>query len=417
MILAKYSNKIQNLGMYFMSSVIVALIGVILNPLYAMYLSPEDYAVIGYYSSFNLLLVPLLNFCLYSFYSRYYFFTTPDRVEDLENTVLLSSLIIGFISLTLFTVVFYIVHGISDCNFDFWPYAILSFVQLYIANISSLYLTKLRITRDAKKYAVFAIGQSLLIAIFSVTLVVYFEYGATGKLLGTLIGSIVASVYAFMRMLTKARLDMGILKESLRFCTPLVISALFWYGLTGIDRLFLEDLNDTYTYGLYSVGLQISGYLTIFYTSISNTFEPDIYQSIAEGNRHKLVESIVAIIGITVIANIAFIILAPWVVQLLTANRYVEATHYAQILAVHNIAMACYYMVIRLYVGYGYVKQELLVRIVGTLISIAMFYLLIEHYGFVGAAWGQVLSFSIMTVLGIVCLVVLRSKLNGLPLK
>lgn len=116
------------------------------------------------------------------------------------------------------------------------------------------------------------------------------------------------------------------------------------------------------------------------------------------------------IVGGTAIVNLIFIVLAPYVVGLLTANRYIESTPYAQILAVHNIVMACYYMVVKLLIGYGYVKQELYVRVSGALASILMFYFMINRYGFIGAAWGQSLSFILLSIIGIVVFISTKKK-------
>lgn len=42
-------------------------------------------------------------------------------------------------------------------------------------------------------------------------------------------------------------------------------------------------------------------------------------------------------------------------------------------------------MVVKLFIGYGFVKEELYVRIVGAVVSIILFYLLINNFGFIGA--------------------------------
>lgn len=406
----KHLPNIKNLGLYFMSSIIVAMVGILLNPIFAMNLSHEDYAIMGYYSSFNLLLMPLLNFSLFSFYSRHYYLTPEDKRDKLGNTVLQFSMIIGFASLVIFTGGFYLLHKSTDNSFPFFPYAILTFVQVYIGNVTSFYLVKLRISRQAKRFACFSIVQCLLTAAFSLFFVVYYKYGATGKLSGTLIASIMLSTYALYHSISEFKIDKEILKRAIKFCTPLVISAIFWYFLTGIDRAFLERLNDTHSLGLYSVGLQMAGYLTIFYTTISNTFEPDIYQSIAQKRKKKLIGTIGIIVGFTAIVNIIFIILAPQIIGLLTANRYIESAPFAQILAVHNIIMACYYMVVKLLIGYGFVKQELFVRVSGALLSIVMFYYMIDRYQFIGAAWGQTLSFSILSILGLVVFYIYKKR-------
>lgn len=396
----RYYPYLKNSGLYFISSIITAIIGILLNPIYAMNLSHEDYAIIGYYSSFNLLLTPLLHFSLFSYYNRNYYFIDEDKREKLGNTILLGSLLIGFVSLILFTSVFYIIYRGTNVQFPFFPYAILTFLQLYVANITSFYLIRLRLTKQAMQFSKVTIMQCVTIALLSLLLVVYYKYGAAGKLYGTLFASILMSVYSLKKLKVKLSIDKEILIKSIKFGAPLTLSAILWYFLAGFDRFLIEKLNDSYTLGLYSVGLMMASYMGIFYTTISNTFEPDIYRTIAERNTKKLFYIMATIIGTVAFFNFVFIILAPYVIDLLTAGRYNNSCVYAQILAIHNISMACYYMVVKLFIGYGYVKEELYVRIAGAVISIIMFYVLINQFGFIGAAWGQVASFTVLTIIG-----------------
>ena len=119
-----------------------------------------------------------------------------------------------------------------------------------------------------------------------------------------------------------------------------------------------------------------------------------------------------AIIGIVALANMAFVLFAPFLIDVLTAGRYIAAAPFARILAIHNITMAIYYMVVRLLIGNGYVKGELLVRIIGAVCSVVAFYILIQHYGFYGAAWGQVLSFAMLAIIGLLYLGFKRVRKN-----
>lgn len=392
----------KNAGLYFASSMIVAIIGLLLNPIMAKNLSPEDYAVLGYYSSFNLLLIPLLHCCILTYYTRQYYFVDESKRDVLGDTILLSMNIIGAVSCLLFMGFFYIFHRTTGNSFPFLPYAVLTFVQLYISNNVSFYLAKLRITRQAKKFARFSIIQCVVTNALVLLLVVYYKEGAQGKLYATLAATIIFAAIAFKQSLVKWRIDKELLVSALKFGFPLTISALFWYCLTGIDRLFLERLGDTEMLGIYNVGLAIAAYMQIFHTTVSNTFEPDIYQSISENNKKKLYLIIGSTNAIIVVANLAFALLAPFLIDILTAGRYVDSTPFARIFALHNITMAFYYTVVRLIVGNGYVKGELLVRIVGAVCSVVAFYVLIEHYGFYGAAWGQVLSFAMLAAIGLI---------------
>ena len=408
----RYVPYLRNSGIYFFSSLFVALVGVLLNPIYAMNLSHEDYAILSYYQSFSLLLLPLLHFCLFSFYSRHYYFVPENKRDELGDTVLLGSIVVGFFSFFLFTGLFYLKYKYWENTFPFFPYAILTFFQLYVGNITVFYLIKLRVRRAATSYAKVSIVQFALVTFFSLILVVYYKYGAEGKLWGTLIATIIMAVYSLFKSVVRFKINKEILKQGLKFCFPLTISALLWYFLAGVDRVFLTSLNDNITYGLYSVGLQIAGYMTIFYTTLANTFEPDIYQAIAQGRKRKLLIIMGGIIGTVAFFNLLFVVFAPFVIGLLTANRYIGSAPFAQVLALHNITMACYYMVIRLLIGYGFVKTELWVRIVGAGLSVVMFYVLIDHYGFMGAAWGQVLSFFLLALLGLVVFFYKRRKVG-----
>ena len=398
----RLSGYMKNAGLYFTSSLIVAIIGLLLNPIMAMNLSPEDYAVLGYYSSFNILLIPLLHCCILTYYTRQYYFIDESKRDVLGDTILLSMNIIGAVSCLLFMGFFYIFHCTTGNSFPFFPYAVLTFVQLYISNNVSFYLAKLRITRQAKKFAWFSIIQCVVTNALVLLLVVYYKEGATGKLYATLVATILSALYAFRHSLVKWRIDKELLVSALKFGAPLTVSALFWYCLTGVDRLFLERLGQTEMLGIYNVGLAIAAYMQIFYTTLSNTFEPDIYQTIAQKNRKKLALIMGAIIGIVALANMAFVLFAPFLIDVLTAGRYIAAAPFARILAIHNITMAIYYMVVRLLIGNGYVKGELLVRIIGAVCSVVAFYILIQHYGFYGAAWGQVLSFAMLAAIGLI---------------
>ena len=317
---------------------------------------------------------------------------------------------IGFASLILFTAAFYVVYRGTNVQFPFFPYAILTFLQLYVANITSFYLIRLRLKKQAKQFSKVTIMQCIVIALLSLLLVVYYKYGAAGKLYGTLFASILMSVYSLRKLKVKLSIDKDILFKSIKFGAPLTLSAILWYFLSGFDRFLIERLNDSYTLGLYSVGLMMASYMGIFYTTISNTFEPDIYRTIAERNTKKLFYIMATIIGTVAFFNFVFILLAPYIIDILTAGRYNNSCVYAQILAIHNISMACYYMVVKLFIGYGFVKEELYVRIVGAVASIVLFYVLINNFGFIGAAWGQVASFTVLTIIGALAFYIKRKQ-------
>lgn len=416
-ILNRHKHFVKDSMWYLSSSMLVALIGILINPLMAKNLSPDDYAIIGFFSSFSTIIIPMSHFSMLSYFLRNYFLIDENKRDLMSDTILISLIFIGFIAVSLFIIIMYYYCKYAKSEFDFFPYAILTYVQLFIMNFVTFYLYKLKIKKEAKKYTKITILNCIVTTILSIILVVNLKYGADGKLYAVLISTIIFAIYSFRKSISKWQFDYKILINALKFGLPLTISAFFWYFLAGIDRLLLANLNDLYNYGIYCVALQISGYLTIFYTTLNNTFDPDIYKAIAENNVSKITKIMLAIVIITALANLLFIILAPFLIGILTANRYIESTSFAQILALSNITLAMYYLVIKLLVGYGYVKYELIVRIIGAGISFLIFKILIDNYGFYGAAWGQVSSFLMISILGISMFVCLRQREISLTLK
>jgi len=403
-IIFKYKIYIRSSFIYLFSSFLSAAIGIAINPFMAKNLSPEEYAIIGYFQSFNLIILPILNFSLISYYLRNYYIIPNSRRQIVADTILIALLVYGFVALVVVCITFYFYCQWSKVSFPFFPCALLTFAPIYLQNIVTLYLVNCRLKREAGKYSKVIIFNAIFSAFFGILLVVIWKFGATGRLLATLFATAVTAVYCFKQIFGKFQFDFSVIKSAFRFAWPLSLSAILMYFLSGVDRAMLERLNDSYTLGFYNVGIQMAGFLVIFYTAITLTFEPDIYKAIAENKKRKLAKIIGGIITLNVLPNLVFIALAPLIIGLLTYNRYTEASGFAQILALKNITVSFYYAVIVIIVGYGFTKSELMIRLIGALLCIMMYKLLIGQFGFYGAAWGQVLSFIIMATIGMLFL-------------
>ena len=392
----KYKIYFKSTFLYLFASLFTAAIGILINPMMAKNLSPHDYAILGYFSSFNIIVLPILNFSLISYYLRNYYIIPESRRSIVSDTILIALLIYGFAALIVLCSVFYLFWKWNNISFPFFPYALLTFTPVFLNNFLLLFQVNCRLKREAGKYSKVTIFSAVLNTIFAIFLVIIYKYGATGRLLATLSASSIIGVFCFIKLFGKFQFDWDVIKDAVKFGWPLSISAILWYFLSGVDRAMLEKLNDTYTFGFYNVGFQITGYFSIFYTSIEQTFEPDIFKAIAENKIKKLTKILGGIISLNAIPNILFIIFAPLIISLLTYNRYTDSARFSQILALKNITVTIYYSIVTVIIGYGFTKTELFIRLIGAVFCIFMYKILIDNFGFYGAAWGQAISFIIM---------------------
>lgn len=383
---------------------------ILINPIMAKNLSHNDYAIIGYFGSFSAITLPLLTFMVFAYYQRNYYLVSDEKRQRIANTIII--FLAGMGTIPAFTILLglYAYFEYSNVYFPFVPFAFFLVFQIVFNSFLTFLQVNYRLKREANKYAQITIISSLLWLAVSVLLVVVFKLGARGSMGATFIVAIFLGLYSIKKTLTKLEFDFNIFKDLVKFCWPLTLSSLLWYFLSGVDGAILEKLNDSNTFALYSIGLSLSGALGMFYTAISQTFEPDIFKAISERRLIRLTKIILVIICINAIPVILFILFVTPLTNLLTAGRYTNAAPYALIISLKNISMSFYYCLLTVIVGFGFTKADLGLRAVGAIFSYLMFTFLIKHFAFYGAAWGQVISFLFMSVIGLVFIIYKLNK-------
>jgi len=386
-------SSFNNFSLYLFANIVQVIIGLIMNPLWASNLSHKDYAIMGYFDSFGLLILPLIGFSLFSYYSKEYFNLDQNGRKKLLSSLLLFQIGFGILSMSILLGGFKIYFLINKISFSFYPYTFLSFFKVYIVNIYTFYILNLKLEKKALSYfkinVYYVICNTLLVLLF----VVFIHNGALGYMIAVLLTAIIFSVYAFFQQIKEIQIDFIQIKKALSFCWPLILSAILTYFFTGFDKLLLEKVDDVYNFGLYNVGFKFASYFTIFTFTVNSTFEPDFYEAIANKNKAKLLKTILLINTIIIIPIIIFLLSSNLIIGILTNYRYVDAAPYARILALSNITQSISFTLSTVIIAYGYSKISLIEKIIGTAITIAMYIYLIKNFGFIGAAWGNVLCY------------------------
>ena len=410
----KYIQRLGAFLQYFGSTLFVAVIQICINPMLAKNLSPEDYAIIGYFSSFNLLLTPFITFFLTNFFIQRFFRVTEEERAAIKATVVKMLIYFSCALSVLAISALYVYHVLINKSSDipFSPYAFLTVFAIPLTGIYSLRLAEYRLKRDAKKFALFTIFNGLLAAVTAVVFVVIIKWEAFGRLFATILanGIVFAIVFYLERDNLKGHIDRDIFKDIIKFCWPLVIAGMLGFFNTGFDKVLLERLGDLKELGYYSVGAQIAGYLSVFSNAVNSTFQPDIYECYAKKNFKRLFLFVGIVVGSISVAAIAYIILAPFIIDLLTAGRYVYSAHYSQIIALSTVSAAIYYSSSQITIAMGYTKLLMWVKTLGGALSALAFVCLINSFTYNGAAIGNVVSYLIYFVINVSALFIFKRK-------
>lgn len=402
---------ISNAGIYLLASLITSLLSVLINPLLAMNMSPEDYAVVSYYTSFGTLFTPLIVFFTIDYYCRKYYIVTED-----ERRVLKGNLFHFFIFFSggvsiLCLLGLYIFVTTTGVSFSFYPYALLVISQLFFGVPYSFQLAEYKIAGKSKQFFFVSIIWGIANVILTLTFVVWYKGGGVGKLLATSIGSLLPFVWCIYknRCFFKTKIDKSIIQDMLKFGLPLTLAGLLGFFTNGYDKVLLEEQGNVVALGYYAVACQMSAYLNIFSNAIKSTFQPDMFKAISQRNLKK-----VALVILGVILSVSFIVgiyilFSPWLVNILTAGRYVASTELSQITALSIITSTVYYQISQFTYGTGHSNITLVNKIIGVIATIVLLNVLIPSYGTYGAAWGMVISY-IFYALGNIILLYTKRK-------
>ena len=147
----RYSKYAKNLTTYFGASLIPMLLNLIVNPWIAKNMSPEDYAVSGYYTSFSSLISPVIMFYMIHFYIKEYFRISEDERIAMFATIAKALIwFSGIVSiLCFFCILIYIKYFNDNFSFSISPYLALSVFAIPLTGLLNLQLAQYRMEKKA----------------------------------------------------------------------------------------------------------------------------------------------------------------------------------------------------------------------------------------------------------------------------
>lgn len=393
----KFSQTIRHTGLYILAAVIPAAISLFINPFVAKNMSPMDYATVGYYNSFTTLFIPLISLYLTHYYSKKYYECDESGRRRLKALIYkvfiyLSPIITIVVGAGLWCYSYYFN---PESSIQYFPYALIYLSTLYFQCFFTLELVDMKMRRLPMSYFKLSIIQSAIIISSTVLLVIILKWGAVGKLLAVLIEALILFFAIFMRNIDLIRIKVTFkeIRDSLVFCFPLIIAAMLSFFTKGYDSVLLERLGNNVEFANYTIGLQFSGYLGMVTTALQNTFQSDIYEAIHQNNRKKTLKIFALLLVSTLLIVALFCLMAPYVVKILTYNRYAEATPYAILTSVSLIFSVSYYFLSTVFIARGRTKATLFNKIIVAAFTFVCYPLIIREFEYVGGACAISLAF------------------------
>ena len=399
--LAKHS------AIYGATGLVSRLLAVALLPLYTRHLTPGDYGAVETMVAGSAVLSEVLRAGMWSAFFRFYFDSVDD---DRRLRVIRTSFWFTMaISTTALAAGLAAAGQISVAVFatdEFTNLVRATFVGLWAAmnyqQLSALY----RVEERSTSFAAATLVNLLLTIAATVLLVVVFDQGATGVIVGNFTGTLI--VYAALLVARRRQLGLGfdgsLFREMNRFGMPLLPAGLALWTINFSDRFFLVKLADLREVGLYSIAVRVSTAI-LFLVVAFQTAWPAFAHSIRDDEEAKRTYAGVLTYLLYAACWVALVLslLSPWIVRLLTQPAFYAGSRAVAPLAFGVAAFAAY-MVVQIGVaraGRGRFKWIAAGTAAG--VNLVLNVVLIPPYGMMGAAIATLAAYVTLFV-GMACI-------------
>lgn len=411
--MAPAMERLQAILTYFGASLLPMLLNLVANPWIAKNMDPRDYAISGYYTSYSSLISPIIIFYLIHYYIKEYYRRTPEERERLESVIAKATIwFSGVVSLLCFGALWIWLTFYADLDFPVSPYLALMVFALPLTGLLNLRLARFRMEKRATAYFRLSVVNGVLGVALNVLCVVWLRWGAFGKLLAPLVCN--ASVFLWMlwtyRRIIAIPTGLRDFRPIFIFCLPLAMSAMLGYFTHGFSTTYVESIGNTDEYGIYVVGVSIGTYLTVFSTAINNTFQPDIYRTVIARQWRSYARYCLMQTGLILVVTLIFILVAPWIISLLTAGRYVDSTPYARIYSLTTVTSSIYFLINNFSIATNRPRLYLWTSIIGSAAIVGLMPVFVGRWQYAGGAWMTVTSFIIFALINLGLLALTKDR-------
>jgi O-antigen/teichoic acid export membrane protein len=401
-VLERLKELLRHSAVYGLGSIVARVVAVLLLPLYTRYLSPSDYGLIETLVALSAVLTALIAQAMKSAFFRFYF----DSAEPARRLLVVRTAF--WYVLAASTAV--LVAGVALAQPISWllfhtrshdGLVIAAFVGLWAAMNYEQMTSLFRVEQRSTAYVAATLTNVALTIAATVLLVVVYDRGPLGVLVGNLTGTLLVyfALLAYNRHALGLQFDRSLYRAMNRFGLPLVPSAVALWLTSFSDRFFLVKLADAHEVGLYSIGVRIASAIVLLLTAFRMAW-PAFAYSIDDDREARRTYSFVLTYVVFVCCWLALALglLAPWIVRLITTEPFYPAQNVVAPLAFGVAAFGAFVVV---QIGTGRARRtrsNWLVTGAAALVNVALNLALIPAYGRMGAAVAMVSAYTLLFV-------------------
>ena len=385
---------------YTAASILSKVIAVALLPLYTRYLSPADYGAAEVMFAAVVAVSIVVRFGLIEAILRFYYLDEEDPREVVRSTFAglfwLSTL--GALLLLPFAGPF------SEALLDHSAPELVRIAigGLWVLTMWEFMLTLFRLEERARAFFLTTILNVLASIALTVVLVVGFDEGARGLLLGSYAAgaAFVVALIALQWRRLSLRFDRHLLRRLFRFGLPTMPAEVSLYLLNFVDRLIIVRSVGLAEAGLYSLAVKFAQAVNVLVRGFQLAWPPLAYSIRDDDEARRTYATVVTLF----VAGCAFVVtgmwlFSRWIVRALAAPEFFDSYEAIGLIATAVTLYALYLVLVVILGRTGRTEFNLPAAVGALVVNVALNLLLVPSLGIVGAGLALVASY--LVVLGL----------------
>ena len=386
---------------YTAASVLSKLIAVFLLPVYTAYLSPAEYGDVEIMIATLVAASIVVRLGVIEAILRFYYLAGEEPAAVVRT---------GFASLFWTTTAVALVAlplagPISELLLDGRSepgLARLMILGLWQLTLWEYALTLLRLDERAREYFTFTIAAVVVTIPVTVALVVGTDLGAEAILLGNFGTGVVFLLWRLW--VERRRLGFGIdgplLRRMVRFGLPTMPAELTLYSLNWIDRIIILRLAGAAAVGLYAIAVKFANGMQVLVRGFHLAWPPLAY-SIQDDDEARSAYALIVtwFVAVCSFAVLGLWLLAPWLTEALTDERFHEAHEAVGPLAAGTALYALYLVLVIILGRTGRTEFSFPATAVAVAVNVGLNLLLVPDHGIIGAGVALLASYAVVVAL------------------
>lgn len=389
--------EVRSFVNYYIFTIINAGISIFSISYLTKHIVPEDYGMIGIYTSILFFMPSLISFSANGLIAIEIVDLEVNKYLEFRNSYI-SFLLISFIGCSVISILFCLYYE------EFGFVIIMATIMGFIQTLSSIHNTELFQNSKSTRFGLISTGNVLLGFGLTVIFISLFNLNWKYRICALLIAEFLFLIIRFYFLSSigssfKFIFNKSHFKYIMYYGTPLILSVLAGWILNQSDRYFLLNFFSLKEVGLYAAAAGIASFIVMINSNMIKVIYPLVYRKLNKREGKKFILKLTLYYSIVIIIiSIVFCLGMYFFGKLFLGAKYISALPIIYIMCLGQAFFGIYSTTGLVIDYFKMTKLKTILVVLSAILVVLLSFIFIPFFGVYGPALASVLAFFFLSV-------------------